>query len=103
MVNDGSCVRLRPKYRNHVWSYDFVQYRTDDGKLLRTLNILDEFGRECLNIKVDRKLNSTKFYRSLELNTGVVRLRVFYVRYLIVISVLVVFNAQLSLCYSTKL
>ena len=57
-LNDGSCVRLRPEYRNYVWSYDFVHCRTDDGKVFRTLNILDEFSRECLAIKVDRKLNS---------------------------------------------
>ena len=57
-LNDGSCVRLRPEYRNHVWSYDFVHCRTDDGKVFRTLNIIDEFSRECLAIKVDRKLNS---------------------------------------------
>ena len=58
-LNDGSCVRLRPEYRNHVWSYDFVHCRTDDGKAFRTLNILDEFSRECLAIRVKRKLNST--------------------------------------------
>ena len=58
-LNDGSCVRLRPEYRNHVWSYDFVHCRTDDGKAFRTLNILDEFSRECLTIRVKRKLNST--------------------------------------------
>ena len=58
-LNDGSCVRLRPKYRNHVWSYDFVHCRTDDGKVFRTLNIIDEHSRECLAIKVKRKLNST--------------------------------------------
>ncbi len=57
--NDGSCVRLRPEHRNHVWSYDFVHCRTDDGKAFRTLNIIDEFSRECLAIKVKRKLNST--------------------------------------------
>ena len=57
-LNDGSCVRLRPEYRNHVWSYDFVHCRTDDGRVFRTLNILDEFSRECLAIKVDQKLNS---------------------------------------------
>ena len=64
-MNDGSCVRLRPKYRNHVWSYDFVHCRTDDGKVFRTLNILDEFSRECLAIKVDRKLNSTNVIDAL--------------------------------------
>lgn len=58
-LNDGSCIRLRPEYRNHVWSYDFVHCRTDDGKAFRTLNILDEFSRECLTIRVKRRLNST--------------------------------------------
>ena len=58
-LNDGSCIRLRPEYRDHVWSYDFVHHRTDDGKAFRTLNILDEYSRECLTIWVKRKLNST--------------------------------------------
>jgi putative transposase len=58
-LNDGSCIRLRPAYRDHVWSYDFVHHRTDDGKAFRTLNILDEYSRECLAIRVKRKLNST--------------------------------------------
>ncbi len=58
-LNDGSCVRLRPQYRDHVWSYDFVHHRTDDGRSFRTLNIIDEYSRECLAIRVKRKLNST--------------------------------------------
>ena len=58
-LNDGSCVRLRSEYRDHVWSYDFVHHRTDDGRAFRILNILDEFSRECLAIRVNRKLNST--------------------------------------------
>ena len=58
-LNDGSCVRLRAEYVNHVWSYDFVHHRTEDGRAFRTLNVLDEFGRECLVIRVKRKLNST--------------------------------------------
>jgi putative transposase len=57
--NDGSCIRLRAEHVNHVWSYDFVHHRTDDGRVFRTLNILDEFSRECLAIRVERKLNST--------------------------------------------
>ena len=64
-LNDGSCVRLRPEYRNYVWIYNFVHCRTDDGKVFRTLNILDEFSRECLAIKVDRKLNSTNVIDAL--------------------------------------
>jgi len=58
-LNDGSCVRLRPERPNHVWSYDFVQDRTHDGRLFRTLNILDAFTKEALAIRVPRKLNST--------------------------------------------
>jgi hypothetical protein len=29
-LNDGSCVRARPKYSDHVWSCDFVHHGTDD-------------------------------------------------------------------------
>jgi len=56
--NDGSCVRLRPEYPNHVWSYDFVHDRTHDGRVFRALNLIDEYTKECLTIRVDRKLNS---------------------------------------------
>jgi transposase InsO family protein len=58
-LNDGSCIRLRPERPNHVWSYDFVEGRTHDGRKFRMLNIIDEFTRECLAIRIDRKLNST--------------------------------------------
>ena len=56
--NDGSCIRLRPEYPDHVWSYDFVHDRTHDGRSCRTLNVIDEYTRECLMIRVKRKLNS---------------------------------------------
>ena len=58
-LNDGPCIRLKPEHGNHVWSYDFVHHRTDDGQAFRTLDIIDEFSRECLEIRVKRKLNST--------------------------------------------
>jgi transposase InsO family protein len=57
-LNDGSCIRLRPAYKDHVWSYDFVEDRTTDGRKFRMLNIIDEFSRECLLIKVERRLGS---------------------------------------------
>ena len=63
--NDGSCVRLRPERPNHVWSYDFVHDRTHDGRASRTLNIIDEFTKEALMIRVDRKLNSTNVVDAL--------------------------------------
>ena len=57
-LNDGSCIRLRAEHRNHVWSYDFVEDRTHDGRKIRMLNIIDEFTHECLAIRVSRKLKS---------------------------------------------
>ena len=57
-LNDGSCVRLRPERANHVWAYDFVEDRTRDGRKFRMLNVVDEFTRECLSIRVARKLGS---------------------------------------------
>jgi putative transposase len=57
-LNDGSCIRLRPQYKNHVWSYDIVISRTHDGRALRILTVMDEYSRESLAIKVGRKLTS---------------------------------------------
>src|SRR6266404_4153592 len=55
---DGSCIRLRPQHRNHVWSYDFVEDRTHDGRRYRMLNVIDEFTHECLATRVARKLKA---------------------------------------------
>ena len=51
-LTDGSCIRLRPLYRHHVWAYDFVADRTHDGRPLKMLTVLDEYSRECLAIVV---------------------------------------------------
>jgi len=58
-LTDGSCIRLRPERPNHVWAYDFVEDRTHDGRRYRMLNIVDEFTREALAIRIDRRLRST--------------------------------------------
>ena len=57
-LNDGSCVRLRPERPDHVWSYDFVQDRTEDDRTFRMLCVIDEFARRCLAILVARRLRS---------------------------------------------
>jgi transposase InsO family protein len=57
-LGDGSCIRLRAERPNHVWSYDFVEDRTHDGKKYRMLNVVDEFTHECLAIRVNRKLKA---------------------------------------------
>ena len=54
----GSCIRLRPTHRNHVWAYDFVSCRTHDGRPLKILTVLDEYTRECLALVVERRLRS---------------------------------------------
>jgi transposase InsO family protein len=55
-LNDGSIVRLRALYPDHVWSYDFVMHHTADGRKFRMLTIIDEYSRECLAIDVGRSL-----------------------------------------------
>ncbi len=55
---DGSCIRLRPEYPKHVWSYDFLQDRTHDGRSFRILNIIDEYTKECLASFTRRRINS---------------------------------------------
>ena len=57
-LNDGSCIRLRPTHRNHVWAYDFVADRTHDGRAIKMLTVIDEYSRECLAIVVERNLRS---------------------------------------------
>jgi transposase InsO family protein len=57
-LNDGSCIRFRPKHQDHVWSYDFVMARTAEGRAFRMLNIIDEYTRECLAILVKRNITS---------------------------------------------
>jgi transposase InsO family protein len=56
-LNDGSCLRLRPEYPDHVWGYDFMLERTHDGRAFRILNVIDEYTRECLAIRVERHLD----------------------------------------------
>jgi transposase InsO family protein len=67
-LNDGSCLRLRPQYRNHVWSYDFVVDRTSDGRAIRMLTIIDEYSRECLSIHIQRQIKAPEvLYKLSEL------------------------------------
>ena len=57
-LNEGSCIRLRPEHKDHVWSYDFVKTRTADGRAFRILTIIDEFTRECLAMLVNRSIKA---------------------------------------------
>ena len=57
-LNDGSCIRLRPERKNHLWSWDFVFDRTDDGRAIKLMVVIDEFTRECLAIHVARRIRA---------------------------------------------
>ena len=64
-LNDGSCVRLRPTHRNHVWSYDFVMDRTYYGKPIKILTLIDEYSRYCLALGVDHSIKSDEVLDTL--------------------------------------
>ena len=57
-LTDGSCIRLRAAHPNHVWAYDFMATRTEEGRPVKLLTIVDEYTRECLAIDVERRLRS---------------------------------------------
>ena len=46
--SDNACHRKRPEYYNHIWSYDFLSERLENGRQVRLLVVTDEFTRECL-------------------------------------------------------
>ncbi len=64
-LGDGSCLRLRPERANHVWSYDFVRAMTHDGRTLRMLTLIDKYTRECLAIRVARRLGRYEVIEAL--------------------------------------
>lgn len=64
-LNDGSCIRLKPERKNHVWSYDMMMSRTHNGKAFRILNIIDEYTRESLSIKVARHITADDVIQEL--------------------------------------
>jgi putative transposase len=64
-LNNGSCIRLRPEYKDHVWSYDFVKSTTADGRGFRILTIIDEYTRECLALLVARSITSREVIEQL--------------------------------------
>lgn len=64
-LHDGSCIRLRPCWENHVWSYDFVCERLHNGKKFRMLTVIDEYSRRCLAIKVGHKFKADQVLEAL--------------------------------------
>lgn len=64
-LHDGSCIRLKPCWENHVWSYDFVSERLHNGRKFRMLTVIDEYSRRCLTIRVDYQLKSEQVLETM--------------------------------------
>jgi putative transposase len=61
----NSCVNQPARFKNDVWTYDFVADRTVCGGTLKWLTLVDEYTRECLALHVDRSLTGTDVRRVL--------------------------------------
>ena len=60
-------VRPRPATKpNEVWSFDFVHHRTEYGEKLKMLTVLDEYTRECLEIRVEKRMDSNGVMETLD-------------------------------------
>ena len=56
----------RAEHKDHVWTYDFMEDRTERGGRLRLLNVVDEYTRECLAIRVEPSIPASKVIETLE-------------------------------------
>lgn len=64
--SDNSCCMKKAERINHVWSYDFINDQTDDGRKLKILTVLDEFTRESPAIEVGRSIKAKDVIAVLE-------------------------------------
>jgi putative transposase len=53
-------------FTNHVWALDFQFDQTRDARILKLLNITDEFTKRALAIEVERSIGSDDMVRVLE-------------------------------------
>jgi putative transposase len=64
--SENSCTRRRAEYIDHVWSYDFAMDATEDGRRLKVMPIVDEYGRECLALEVERSITAQDVIETLD-------------------------------------
>jgi putative transposase len=58
--------RLRAERPNQVWAFDFQFDQTADGRVLKLLNVVDEFTRESLVMLVERSIDADRTVSELE-------------------------------------
>jgi len=54
--SENACNRKRPEYYNHIWSYDLLSERLENGRLVKLLVVIDEYTRESLAIDVNKSV-----------------------------------------------
>jgi transposase InsO family protein len=64
--SENGCSVKKAEYINHVWTYDFIEDRTEDGRILKFLTVLDEWTRESVAIEVGRSIRSKDVLSVLE-------------------------------------
>ena len=64
-ASENGCTRRRAEHKDHVWSYDFVMDRTEDGRRLKMMPVVDEHSRECLSIEVERSITAKEVVKTL--------------------------------------
>jgi putative transposase len=57
-ASENGCTRRRAEQKDHVWSYDFVMDRTENGRRLKMMPVVDEYTRECLSVEVERSITA---------------------------------------------
>jgi len=61
----NSCMNQPARFKNDVWTYDFITDRTTEGGSLKWLSLVDEYTRECLALHVDSSLTGVDVRRVL--------------------------------------
>jgi len=56
--SENACYAKKAEFINHVWTYDFIEDRTEDGRKLKFLTVLDEYTRESPAIEVERSIKA---------------------------------------------
>ena len=62
----NGCFVKKAEFINHVWTYDFIEDATEDGRKLKFLTVLDEYTRESPVIEVGRSIRSKDVIAVLE-------------------------------------
>jgi len=56
--SDNGIARRKAEHKDHVWAWDFIFDRTEDGRSIKWLSVIDEYTRECLALEVSRSMTA---------------------------------------------